>query len=455
MGKLSQLMQSLGPKKQIFSLFILIPIVVTLVAGYGITSTRPSYADFPEASPILATPSSTPFSKSEQKVIETEEPKETPVPSGTITLWHSWTGKDLDSLQQIISDFKKKNPNIGVDLKYIPHDDLPARLAMEIDGGKPDLLIGPSGWGPGFYEAGLIADVNGIAKPKFFEKVGNAALDTVNYKNALFGLPFSYNRGIIIVRNRSIFPEAPTSLDEYLEAANNITKGDIVGAVIDLGFFQSGAFLSACGGNLMDSRGYPLFDNLSGLCWIELLSKFQETGLPLTLNTDFDLERFRTGKTGFIIAGTWDIPGLAEAIDIENLAIDPWPSTNRENLSGFMETDVIYLSTDVAPENRVASRTLARYFLSSRAQRNLANPVKAGKIPTVKGIDLQDPLMQETLIALESGTPLPGVLAMDFYWEPMNNAIRLILMENEDPKQALESAAVQIKFKVRNLLTDQ
>ena len=126
------------------------------------------------------------------------------------------------------------------------------------------------------YDAGLVADVSRIAKPKFFEKIGEGALETVRYKNALIGLPISYNRGVVIFRNRSVLSEIPQTLAEYLESAVNVTRGDIIGAVIDLGFFYSGAYLSACGGSLMDARGSPLFENPTGLCWIELLKSIQE-----------------------------------------------------------------------------------------------------------------------------------------------------------------------------------
>ena len=380
----------------------------------------------------------------------TEIPAPTSTPSGTITLWHSWTDNELVSLKQIINDFQKKNPKVAVELKYIPFDDLPTRFASGVGGAGPDLLLGSSGWGPELYDAGLVADVSRIAKPKFFEKIGEGALETIRYKNALIGLPISYNRGVLIFRNRSVLSEIPQTLAGYLESAVNVTRGDIIGAVIDLGFFYSGAYLSACGGSLMDARGFPLFENPTGLCWIELLKSIQESGLPVVFNSDLDLERFKTGKTGFIIAGTWDTANLAEAIGEENLAIDPWPTTEKEPLSGFIETDVVYLNTNVTPENLVAARSLVRYFLAARAQKNLSKPTAAAKIPVVKGIEISARLMKEAVVALENGTPLPGMPAMDYYWGPLDQAIQSILMRGEDPKQTLEKAARQIDVQVRS-----
>jgi len=206
---------------------------------------------------------------------------------------------------------------------------------------------------------------------------------------------------------------------------------------------------------LMDAKGAPLFDSAPGLCWIELLKSIQESGLPVEMNTNLDLERFQTGKVGFIIAGTWDAASLAEAIGVDNLAIDPWPSYKNGDLSGFIETDAIYMSTQVAPENQAARRALVRYFLSSGAQNSLANPKTAALVPTLIGVEIQDRLMKESLVAFEKGTPLPAIPAMEYYWDPMDEALRSILSEGEDPKQALEKAAIQIKIKENDIQFDE
>lgn len=452
-------------KKLFFTLttFILIPTL--FLAGSGMNSARseneflldeqqqlvtPSPTTSPEST-LTATPSPVASQTVVQEATATKSSQVTSNISGTITLWHSWTENELAGLEQVISDFQSKYPKIGIDLRYVPYDDLPDRFTSEIDSGKPDLLIGSSGWGAELFDAGLIADVSKIAEGKFFEKIEKGALKTAQYKNALIGLPVAYNQGIVIFRNRSILPDAHKSFDDYLEEAVDVTRGDIIGAVIDLGFFQSGGYLNACGGTLMDSRGYPLFNNATGLCWIEILKKIQETGLPVDFNTDLDLERFKTGKTGLIIAGTWDTSSLAEAIGEENLAIDPWPSIEEGQLSGFMETDIIYLSQSVAPENLVASSTLIRYLLSTSTQQTLADSSTARILPTIIGIDSMDRLMQETIIALESGIPLPAIPAMAYYWDPLNKALRSILFDGEDPGQALEKAAIRIRIRVKDL----
>jgi maltose-binding protein MalE len=434
-------------KNQFFGLTTLFLILAILLSGCGATTLQ-NKTDIKIPDPALKatltpTPAATPEIIHQRNITQLPEIEQSL--SGTVTLWHSWSENELVALQKVINRFVKKNPDVTVNLQYVPFDDLYNKYMSAARGDSPDLMIGPSKWGPGLFDAGLVTDVSTIFRQKFFEKISRSALQAVNYKRAITGMPIAYGQGIVIIRNQSILPEAPQTFEEYLEQAKEKTRGDIVGAVLDLGFFQSGAFLKACGGELMDAQGAPQFDNEAGLCWIGLLKQIFDYGLPVEMNTNVDLERFQTGKVGFIIAGTWDVARLSEAIGEDNLAIDPWPVYENENLSGYIDAEAVYLSDQVAPENQEASRALVRFFLTAFAQNILADPLTSAKIPVHSGIEVRDRLMEETLAAFKVGTPLPAIPQMDYYWDPMNVLIRSVLFEGQDPEQALEKAANQIK----------
>jgi len=452
-------------KKWFFGLVTVIQVLAIFLSGCGIIAFQevdgtPFTESAQQATPTpttTKTPTETPTASPEfiRKVRGMQTPRVKQELTGTVTLWHPWNENELVGLQLVISNFQKNNPDVIVNLQYVPFDDLSSKFISGVEEGGPDLLIGPSDWGPELYDAELVADVSTIAGPEFFERISKVAVQSVKYKNAMISLPIAYSRGIVIFRNQSILPDAPQTFEGYLDDAMSKTRGDIVGAVIDLGFFQSGAYLTACRGGLMDAQGAPLFDNAAGLCWIEILKSIQESGLPVEMNTNLDLERFQTGKVGFIIAGTWNAASLSDAIGADNLAIDPWPSFGNRDLSGFIETDAIYMSTKVAPENQAASRALVRYFLSAGAQNTLADPKTAAKVPTLLGVEIQDRLMKEALVAFEKGTPLPAIPEMDYYWDPMDEALRSILSEGEDPKQALEKAANRIRIKENDIQFDE
>jgi maltose-binding protein MalE len=169
-------------------------------------------------------------------------------------------------------------------------------------------------------------------------------------------------------RNTAIIADAPATFDDLVAAAQAATTDDVVGANLEYGFFFSAAHLHGVGGLLMDEKGVE---------WLNLLNSFKDAG-PTEYYTDNDVNLFKAGQAGIIIDGTWNTTGLAEAIGAENLAIDPWPTP----LSGYVQTENIYLNANAEGEDVDVGWAFMEFFLSAEAQAMLT---EAGHIPAVFG----------------------------------------------------------------------
>ena len=203
----------------------------------------------------------------------------------------------------------------------------------------------------------------------------------------------------------------------------------------------------------MDEKGDPAFNNAAGVCWLNLLLSFKNSGLLVEFNTDNDANLFKAGRLGILIDGSENITTLAEAIGVENLAIDPWPATEHGHLSGFVETEAIYLNPTAEAETRQVAWAFMEYFLSPEAQAILANPTKAAHLPTVKNVQIRDRLMKETVIAFEKSTPLPVIPEMNAYWGLMEAALQSILIEGTNPVDALQKAFEGINAEIAVIRT--
>jgi maltose-binding protein MalE len=71
-----------------------------------------------------------------------------------------------------------------------------------------------------------------------------------------------------------------------------------------------------------------------------------------------------------------------------------------------------------------------------------------GLIPAVVDLPIADPLIQQAMQALSQGTMYPFRLEIEFYWEPLNTAIKSVLDEGVDPASALQAAHDQIVAKI-------
>jgi arabinogalactan oligomer/maltooligosaccharide transport system substrate-binding protein len=370
--------------------------------------------------------------------IRGEQPVEVAV-AGTVTLWHAWKENEIESLNEVIVAFQAKNSDVTFDVLYVPFDDLRGKFeTATATGGGPSVLIGAADWGPALFDAELIADVRGFTTTPFLASIHQAALGAVKYQGALIGLPQTI-KGVVMFRNTSIIPEALATYEDLVAAAAAATQGDVVGADLEYGFFFSAAHLNGVGGKLMELNGDPAFNNEKGVEWLNLLNSFKDAG-PTEYYTDNDVNLFKAGKAGLVIDGTWNTAGLAEAIGAENLAIDPWPTFGDGHLSGYVQTENIYMSTNAEGDDQLAAWAFMEFFLSPEAQALLADPTKAGHIPATAGVEIADPLMLQSSAAFAGGTAFPVIPEMGAYWGPMDTALKSVFDEGMDPTEALQAA---------------
>jgi arabinogalactan oligomer/maltooligosaccharide transport system substrate-binding protein len=374
---------------------------------------------------------------------ESAEGEQVGGPTATVTLWHAWQKNETRSLNQVIAAFQGTYPRVRFEVLYVPFDDLRDQFEnTAAAGGGPTVLIGAADWGPALYDAGLIADLSAMISRASLRTINPAALGAVNYHNALIGLPHTI-KGVVMFRNAAIIPAAPATWDDLVAAAQAATTEDVFGANLERGFFFSAGHLSGIGGLLMDVDGDPLFNDERGVEWVNLLDSFEDAG-PVEYYTDDDLKRFEGGRAGLIIDWTQNMSRLAEAFGAENLAIDPWPTP----LSGYVQTENIYLSANTEGEDKDAGSAFMEYFLSPEAQALLT---EAGHIPAVVGVEVSDPLMAQAVDALAGGATFPVIPEMGAYWGPMDTALQSVFDEGADPAAVLQQAYNSISAAIADM----
>jgi arabinogalactan oligomer/maltooligosaccharide transport system substrate-binding protein len=417
-------------KRTLFTLFSILVISTMLLTACGPTAT--------EAPTEVAT-------EAPANEVVTEAPTEAPL-TGTITLWHGWKDNEILSLNDVIVAFQALHPDVQFDVLYVPFDDLRGKFETDAaTGGGPTVLIGAADWGPALFDAALVADLTGEIDQATLDTINPAAMGAVQYSGAVIGLPETL-KGVVMYRNTSIVPTASATFDDLVANAQAATSGEVYGAYLEYGFFFAAGVLNGVGGTLMTPEGDPAFNDANGIAWVEQIQAYADAG-PATNNTDDDVNLFKAGQAGVIIDGTWNMASLAEAIGAENLAIDPWPTP----LSGYVQTENIYLSANATDEDRAASIAFIEFFLSAEAQTLLADPTKAAHIPAVSGVEVTDPLMQQAAAAFAGGAAFPVIPEMGAYWDPMNNALKRVVDEGIDPATALQDAFDAVTAKVAEI----
>jgi len=378
--------------------------------------------------------------------------------SGTISVWHSWQDEQVSVLLQQIAAFQEENPGVQFDVTYIPSIDLRATYEQAaLNGQAPSLLIAPAEWGAALYDQGFVADVSSLVSEQLISSLNPAAFEASRYSGAITSLPL-HIFGNVIFRNKKIIPTAPTTFDELISFAQVANQGETIGALFDRGFSFSGGHLEGVGGQLMFPDGSPAFNDEKGLAWLQLLQDLGNAG-PTEYDGENDIQMFLAGQLGLMIESSRRQGDLAEAIGAEYLTIDPWPIYQDGTLSGFVQSENVYLNPRALEEDQMISWRFAQSLFTPEAQSGLA---KAGLIPALlpsyiasAGSEgqIDNVLLAQTMQALAGGATFPARPEMAFYIPYLDIALQSVLNGEASPADALQMAADGIQAELALLPT--
>ena len=110
----------------------------------------------------------------------------------TISLWHSFDENEIESLLSVSSAYQEIQPDVEFDFMYSPKFDIKDKFENAANsGGGPSVLIGSGEWGPSFYDNSLIQDISDLMEIELLDEVNSSALSSVQYREALIGLPLN------------------------------------------------------------------------------------------------------------------------------------------------------------------------------------------------------------------------------------------------------------------------
>jgi maltose-binding protein MalE len=367
-----------------------------------------------------------------------------------VTIWHSWSITETDTLRSIIQSFQRFYPDVTFSLLYVPIDDLFSTYQEAAYLGQgPSLLLGPAKWGPELFDGELITDLYPYLPADYLTSLNPAALASGEYNKSLISLPLS-QRGIVMFRNTSIISTAPKTFEELITMSHHVTHGGVVGSYLERGSYFSAANILGLGGRLMDEGENPAFNNAFGLEWFNLLSAYDDAG-AVTFNTNRDLDMFKRGRVGIIIDGSWNISLLTQAIGSGKLAIDPWPTYGTGHMSGWVESDSVFLNASSTGNDRFAALAFIGYLLDPNVQVHLA---EVGHIPSVIAAKPRDALLSQAMDAFSYGTPYPITVnesVLNLYWKELDMAIREVFVSGTSPANVLTATSDDLLLKLRNL----
>jgi len=357
-----------------------------------------------------------------------------------VSVWTAWEAQEVAALSDLLVAFREQHPRVQVRLSfYRPAELLEAYRAAASTGQGPTILIGPSAWGPSLLRDGLIEDVSLRLLSEQRETISELIWSQATSGGETLGLPVRL-RGVVLYRNRTLAQRPAASLEDLLAEAAIVSTRYASEPVFDLGFEFSGAQLTACGGTLLRAGGGLAFDQATGLCWLDLLSRFRQVGKPV-FRSAADRVTFAAGHSPWLIDTTDALPEIAQALGADNVSIDPWPVTQDGlQLSGYVWTDNVYLASRIAPADMDANWALASLLLGAEEQARHARTAGSWFLPVLASVPPTEPLAAQAQDVLLTNTAMPLASNLEVYVVPLERAVNSVVGQAGDPVEALRRA---------------
>jgi raffinose/stachyose/melibiose transport system substrate-binding protein len=283
-----------------------------------------------------------------------------------------------------VNRFQDQNPKYTLERESIAPDDLLTVIKTRLQSGKPPDVFN-YGTGPGF--AGVLEDAGLLRSlEKSYEENGweiyDWAKQQVTYSGTVYGVP-DLLQEIIVFYNKDLVPEAPKTVDELRQIANDLKgQGKTPIAFGDSEQWPAGHLFSMAASNLLGQEGLDNILNGDGR-WdvpevekaIDLMFRdFAESGYyPEGVNAityDDANSLFYAGKAGMLPTGTWLISAIVETV--QNFEVDffPLPSIDGSAIAPAAGTGTgLFVAKDAKnPEGAV---TFIDYMLQDETARLL------------------------------------------------------------------------------------
>ena len=354
--------------------------------------------------------------------------------SGSVTLWHGWTGAEADTLNnQIIPAWEAANPDIELDVLAVPFDQLKNKYQTEAaTGGGPDLLIGPADWVGELAGAELIKPLDELVSADTLSAYVPSSVDALKYDGKLYGLPESIET-VALYYNKDMVPTPPTSTAELEQMSADINAADSseYGFALFSNFYHPAGYLFGYGGQIFDDTNHSAFDSpetVSFLSWMKDL-----TGMPgiYYQNDDGGISSlFKEAKAGMVINGPWALADYQAALGADKVGVAELPVISENGDASpkpFLGVKHIMVNSNDDDDQTALALKFAEFFTGAEVGKILAD--SAGHLPANTGVDVSDNSIASAFVAqAASSTPIPTIPEMGQVWTPAEDMIGKVLI---------------------------
>jgi multiple sugar transport system substrate-binding protein len=283
-------------------------------------------------------------------------------PAADLVMWER-SGGNKDMVDKLVEMWNAKNPDRHINLTYIPHAEMVAKLAQAIASGDvPDLMGMDLIYAPQFEKAGQLVDITDqIGSLPELKTASPGHMMVATYDKRLYGVPL-YADVSALFYNKDLFAKAgldpdkpPTSLAELRQYADKITAvgGDVKGYYLPgscagCNIFTVGPLMWASGAKIeaRDASDEPLVgDGIATVLQFErdMVKAGNVHASDRAENGETFHLQFGSGKVGMMGTGNFNIKLARDQNPTMKFGIALLPGEKPGSSASFIGGDLVVI----------------------------------------------------------------------------------------------------------------
>lgn len=314
--------------------------------------------------------------------------------------------------------------------------------------GLPDFFLGPNDPIGVFVDSGLVQPLDELFDTSMYPyNLGAAQVAGVTY-----GVPTNAGNHLMLLFNKSLVETAPDTWVDLIAAAKAVQEAnpEIQGfAYNENEPFWFLPFVHGMGGSVFDAEGNFALDTEA---WVNAYQfvhdlKFVDEVVPAECDYNCASDGFKAGTTAIIINGDWS---LGEYLDTEkspalgpdNLGIAPWPAYEDGNrpqpFTAGKFISIPVTTADAQLEGTIAFVT----WLTTDPVAVAAHTLGTSRLPAIAGVPVEDPILQASQAALETGVGMPAASALRCMWDAVRPNLEGVMSDSLDAATAASEGQI-------------
>lgn len=363
-------------------------------------------------------------------------------------LWHEFEDAETDDFESHLETF---NADRDQTLSADGVSDMGEQLDTALAAGRgPQSFAWAHDWIGRYHDQEFVHDGSDDVEVDLEGTYTDVAAQAVQYDGALYGLPYGAET-VTLMYNEDLVDAPPETLSEMeaiMDDYHDPEAGQWGLSYPSIDPYFVSAWVHAFGGYFYDEESGELgLESDETVEGVELLADSIYPYVPSDPGYEAQVAVFNDGNAPFAINGPWQLGSFRDGeFDV---SVAPLPEIDSGEPRPYTGVQTWYFTSRLSDaEDDVADAVVdwAEWYTTDEDV-ILGNAENHGLVPVHQEY-VEDDLGEDVAMfaeTIDSGIPLPSDPRMDQVWDPVEDALERVFIGDEEPREAFEGAAEQVR----------